>query len=479
MIFVKELIFPSPGIKHCSHGLFQILHWAKEDEGFLFCGVHSHFQVFIPFFVSRIQIDSAIDVIFAIKANISLTNRAILSQPYLTRRTQPLFRFIFVIQNEKQHWYLKTYHILVKKILIVKIVLPFHNNSLYRIRDGPSHLSTSLAPHGHIAKCSTFQCQVLLLLMNLPAGEKLDAVNFVSENLAFKKIVMTKHFREEFLFKSVPDTDHEFAAVLQAHPGYHLNITIIQMIFEGHDQMRCLFGGLTIYEESNLNKPEIALLCSSVGSNRNFYSHGSELALFIYQYKGYHKVLTLFQISLTKCRSTSVDLVLTHRYCCHASASVQRCNIFLANISPPYITFSLSKKIINVFDYLTYIITNTTCFVLQVRKDEEYNYVHTIQLTHNTINYQGSITVVQALSAHIDNHKESLYLGDCLKILAKVNQLEDHFEGRTIFGDKGWANGEPGEFYHKEVCYNSDQRGGRISMILKLTQAFKLLHWWL
>ncbi len=478
MILVKLLSFPSLEIQHCYQGFFKILDSTTDHRQFMFCGVHSTFHVFIPFFKATVQIDFLDELHFFVKAHASLTDRRIISQAVPVKKSHPSFRLVFSIQSTRLLLYLQTYHIIVQKICTIKIYLSSNNETQYRIQDGPSYFSSSVVPHGHIAKCSSFQCHLAMLSTNLFISKTLGSLNFSSERVAWRKIAI-KSSGKEFLFCGVQNTDQTFAVNMQAGPGFHLNVTIIQMTFKGIQGIRCLHGGLTIYEHHDSIQQEIVTFCSQI-SSRNIYSNGSQLYFLVYQYKDYQNILLQIKTSLTECKHVTVDPSLVSKNCYFALVYGRRtdirCILFLANISSLFIAFSMSQSSFHYDNNINYFVMNTNCFVLQIRTSSQriFDDTYDILLTHNMMKYERGVTVVQTLNAQLENYKDSMYVGECLKILAKVNELEAHFKGRTTVYKTSDPKkiSKPVHFYVKEVSSNREKRQETITMAFKVFPSF-------
>ncbi len=364
MIVVESLIFPSVETNHCYNGFFQIID-NKNMRNLKFCGVHSAFHIFTPFYNSTLIIDSERVLLFSIQAYLSLTDRQILSQVLPEQKSHLHLRLAFFLQGQMQTLGLQTYHIVVEKIYIVKMWLSHSNKTQNRIQNGPTYFTSPIVPCGPFVKCSTFQCHIAVLSVDLNVyqvhGSKY-LLKYTSERFPHTKLCIEKSGRQ-FHFDGAPDTDQAFGTILQAGPGFQLKITIFQMIFQGVDHIKCLHGGITFYDQYHSIQEEVLALCSTDSGERNIYSKGSEMFFFLYQYKGHNKVVTHILASLTQCKSTIVYPSSISNNCCpsfwSSKSKHRKCKFFLKNISSSFITFSKLQDFT-----VNYFITNTTQHVL-------------------------------------------------------------------------------------------------------------------
>ena len=384
LLYVEHMDFPSADTSLCIACKFLISNSGKVPGHLQFCGMLSALHIFVPYVVSAVQLDCEYDLHFALKAFCSLTDKVIVSNALHLEHSSPHLQFIYYIHGEDKQFCLRTYHIVVKKIHVVRISLLPPGDVQYKVLDGPSDSASNIVPQTNIVISSTFQCYVVTLAKNLSAEQTFgfkSLMNYSYKNLNWINIT-TKEQSYKIMFHGAHRQDQTYRAKLQAQYAFHLNITIIQMIFDGIDKVTCLHGGITFYEQIDHVDKELLTLCTSeqskVGVGRSIYSTGSNIFFLIYQYQSYNSVVSHIISSLTKCKSSVLDLSLISKHCC---LSYKKCQNYIKQISSTFVAFSISN-----YYHLKFFLQNTVCVVLQMRKSGRAHQGNDVMLVHSAWN---------------------------------------------------------------------------------------------
>ena len=204
--------------------------------------------------------------------------------------------------------HLKSFHIVVDKLLRVKIKV---QNSLMKeieLHDGPDDRTKVIKQIGNQIIMSTFQCYLKIYgndAKNLSSGIRITTVK--------QEILYNITINSSFTFSSdmCRKADPLHCIVFFNARNMYLNMSLINMTFSGPNTKRCAYGGLS-YHGVKVKK-YLATLCDNYTQTpeynsfdkvpMNYVSTESYLLLILYGYHPYNKDMDVnIEIALTPCR---------------------------------------------------------------------------------------------------------------------------------------------------------------------------------
>ena len=109
------------------------------------------------------------------------------------------------------------------------------------------------------------------------------------------------------------------ALYLFTEEKFHINITLLEMIYKGPKGERCKYGGFLTGEKTVKSYKESLTVCEQHGSDEHqgltLISQNSSLILFVYWYEHYSEISTSVHVSLTKCTAVKVDICALQELC--------------------------------------------------------------------------------------------------------------------------------------------------------------------
>ncbi len=295
-----NLIFLEKDLHFCS--TFQIV-TNKRIKATNFCGKHGRFAIFTPgnqvefygsmgFCIYHKLIVSfmVIDTNFTITMLGKPKSLLLLDSICLRQRTV-LSEFLFQTQKHK--------------MLLIQTTL---SSQLVATYDGPSSLSpllTKLAGH-YLLSAFLGKVHILCERRNI-------SLNFTSRSQLMSRKLLTKP--TTLTWPNDECTRTICLIQLRAELGSQVNVSLLDMNFQGENTAQCLLGGLVTIDlvGSNLEK-EMPVFCIKY-TRRNFFSQESSLIVILFQYLPVQKTNLFSYISGTICSFVHLNLCKVSRPC--------------------------------------------------------------------------------------------------------------------------------------------------------------------
>ena len=218
----------------------------------------------------------------------------------------------YAVFSSKYH--LKSFHIVLDKLLKVKLKFPIGNDAFMKrkieLHDGPDDQIKQIKHIRGQIMLSTFQCYLKVYgenIRNLTSGISISS----KRQKPLKNI--TINTSTKFTLNMCKQIDPVHCIVQFNTNNMYLNMTLISMTYNGPNIYDCAFGGLT-YHGVKLNKSNyLPSLCDSYIQVPEYNSYDKVpmhyvsteiyLLLIIYGYYPYNKDMDVnIEISLTPCR---------------------------------------------------------------------------------------------------------------------------------------------------------------------------------
>ena len=340
------------------------------DAPFTYCGHHTNFNIYPRYNDVNIAIYSYRGSIFNFFAlfSIMIKNQIVNIKPSILNMD---IYWIYVTENNYIFSY--TFHITVIKIHYVFLQFSETVYFRYEIYDGPGVMSPNIRNSGHVYVMSSFQCTAVIL-----AKRKLETdvelVNYTSKPVHFSHVFnisstessFTVHVPLRTCFKPL------CAIFLFTDERFHINITLLEIIYKGPIGEKCKYGGLVTGEETVTDYKESLTICEFHGIEERhgmtFFSKNSSLILITFWYEHYSEISTTVQVSLTKCLAVQLDGCAVQQLC-HSVFNMNnltRCNSYLKYISQNHLLYY--KNFHDWLDFVLFSLQEEECIVLQFRK---------------------------------------------------------------------------------------------------------------
>ena len=143
---------------------------------------------------------------------------------------------------------IKAYHVVITKLHKVKLILSNFNQSIIKIYYGPDTNSDLLKFRGNMVMLSTFQCfltiqvqsfKVSAIGIDIYSGERRSQNNKYIEVTTLLTINLNMCEKGNFLFCLIYLTTETM----------YLNISLVNMTFNGPAFKDCAFGGITYFQD--------------------------------------------------------------------------------------------------------------------------------------------------------------------------------------------------------------------------------------
>ncbi len=277
-----------------------------------------------------------------------------------------------------------SYIIQVKKVN--KILLQFAHLLFgkYVVYDSPKFSSILLESTDKTFTSSTFQC----LVQFVTERESLSGIFFTysPQNLTFINISLTSNLST---IMNIPkyNCNKSLYAFSVAVPLYHhVNVTILNMSFEGQNTMTCAHGGLALLEKFEPSYSEVITFCDShngaVSQSRSIFSETSTFFFVLYWYS-YSSIRCTIGLSSTRCEPIQIDICKFNTLC-YSYKNTTECVKYLTNV------FQMSKtdfRYHSLNRLLYFHVWQDQCAVLQLIQKLQFNTLDAYYVNYKYLSY--------------------------------------------------------------------------------------------
>ena len=340
------------------------------DSPFMYCGHQTNFNIYPSYNPVNINIHSYRGSIFTFFALFSIIIKNQIGNIKPSALNMNIY-WIYVTENNYIFSY--TFHIKVIKIHYVFLQFSETASFRYEIYDGPGLLSPSVINLGHVYVTSSFQC-IAVILAKRKLETEVELVNYTSKSVNIPHVFNISSNESSFTINVPLRTcfKHYCAIFLFTDEKFHINITLLQIIYKGPTGERCKYGGLVTGEETVTDYKESLTICEFHGGEEHhgltFFSENSSLILITFWYEHYSEINTTVQVSLTKCITVQLDSCAVQQLC-HSVFNMNnltRCNSYLKYISQNHLLYH--KNFDDLFDFVLFSLQEEECIVIQFRK---------------------------------------------------------------------------------------------------------------
>ena len=339
------------------------------ENQFTYCGHQTNFNIYPSYNVIDISIHSYKHSFFAFTALQTIITERLIVSFETSNSSVPDISSVHLIHLIKSEILVETFHIKVRKIHHLVVQFSETGSYTHELYDGPGFLSTNLRNSGYVYKTSTFQCvaRISTYIKLVPEEERF--FNYASKSLKISRtfnISSNKTGVTITLPMSLCAPNH-CAILLFSDETYHINITVLEIIYKGPTGERCKYGGLVTGEETLMDYKESLTVCEEQ-HGLTFFSQNSSLILFGYWYEQYSKIQTTMQVSLTKCTAVQLDACTVQKLC-HTFFNLNNltiCNLYLKHISQNHLSYY--KNFDDFTDFVLFSLQDDNCVVIQLRK---------------------------------------------------------------------------------------------------------------
>ena len=308
-----QIAFKFRNLYDCSVGNVQVVNYSPgEPKYFKFCGIHSNL------------------IIYPDSSNVKLIISSINTSKFKWFiRPYRLLLFYSVIDNMKIYqstlskynllqckpmWslYLKQTNYIVISIMMKTakyqhFIINFTMDSLIfmEIFDGPGTLSPLVSKNNeHLYVTSTFQSLIHIWASVLEENQALCTFTYTKHQIYIRKV-----FQVNDLNYYLASNGHAFE-VWKVFSSSTLNLTILNVTYNGINDELCTNAGISLYSLSNDSYREITTDClfsTSKHIKKNIFSSSNESLLVIYSYTEYGRFSFSVKLSSTKCQPVEVN----------------------------------------------------------------------------------------------------------------------------------------------------------------------------
>ncbi len=382
------------GSLSCEFGSLKVSKFRSSTHFFAFCGQQSIFSFYPPFrnFVATTFVN--IQTTFTVEAFISVLDyeRTIKSSvPCRTcspeggrHWTDPVLTYkIPIVENLYTS---SIFHIQVPKIK--HIVIFSHLSERLLVLDGPGFLSQEIKPKDLMFILSSF-CSIIQQLLKSSNMSHNSTFSYLSTSSEIKHFSFSEISSLFIPSGSICQTGNTINCLFQINASQQrvLNVTVLNILYEGKPSGCCRFGGFTTGEISNGSYCEKAILCQNHGrtlnASRSFYSYGSSMIIILYLYKPYSNITVEISVNSTNCRHIELNICSIFLNCSVLGAQSPPkalCSKFYdklrgTNISPKEVSLAFDE------DSMTRIETHVklfkdTCITIQQMENFNCPYRH-------------------------------------------------------------------------------------------------------
>ncbi len=193
---------------------------------------------------------------------------------------------------------LLSYKIQVQKsnTVILKAALLLYSDDI-AVYNGPGVLSDKANMSNNVFHATTFQCMCFIVLKKSPT----TLHNYITFYSAIAENVKLFAFPVEFTFSKTECKSNICSVRAIMLEGKEINVTILNMNYQGSNSSICSFGGLFSTEVINNRFIESESIChnhsENFAQNQHMYSHNSTLTITAFWYKHYSSCVATIHIS--------------------------------------------------------------------------------------------------------------------------------------------------------------------------------------
>ncbi len=327
---VDTIYFPLSHLE-CFKGNLTILQHSSHSQ-FSYCAQLSSFYLYPPGHKLGIKI-SVINII---------PYKVLMSHMTIDKHIIETIQQFHSIQNLNSSVLIRQKHAVLSYFIQVRKIskIMFHvANTKHVIFDGPTFSSAFLDSTSdtkfvkHKFTSSTFQCWIQFLAE--PDITSRTLFNYSSQELQFLRLKPASAFPK--VIKLPKHTcEKSLCAISVAAPlSHHVNVTILNMSFEGNYTLTCAHGGLAVIDKRESKHSEILTLCVShndaVQQSRNIFSKTSTVLFVMYWYLNSSSISCAASMSHTRCEPIEIDVCRYHSFC-HLFGKIPGCVKYLSNI---------------------------------------------------------------------------------------------------------------------------------------------------
>ncbi len=346
------LVFLERNVGVCSS--FNIVFFKGRE--FNLCGKHAVFSIFTP--GNQLKIKGSMEqcTFHRIISTFMVTDRGfvetvvdksekhVLVDCFILHPKAVLSVFLFQTDKNKMLW--------------VQTSLTAHFLVVY---DGPNSLSPKVPESKKSYMLSTFLGKIWIL-----SQSKNYTLNYLSQNQVMTEIVLAKQNTTSFALDECQPV--LCITKLTAKPGFRVNVSLLQMSFDGENTVDCLLGGLAIVDLIGTKKKENLVFCLQ-SAGKNFYSQTSVLVVVLFQYQPVSRMRIRSYVLSTKCTVVHLSLCEVYFWCDHYHWRA-RCEKLLKLSSNANVELTFSPETHMSVKFSLENDTNRECVVLQCTRDK-------------------------------------------------------------------------------------------------------------
>ena len=286
-------------------------------KSFLFCGIYSNIHFYPPSNLIGCQISWGpheivhMSTIFDLIAPNVIANNKIFTD--FTHRAH--FRLHHINIHELDETILSLYFTTVRFKTVEIKLLNLSSVSKNRLFDGPGFFSDELllSSNKTLYKCLSFVCFLQITLNSkIPMNTKVDFHGKINPPIWNNVSLDDKVSYHILNIDPSFETHMQKIFMIEAPENYHVNLSVLQFIYNGSEHSGCHYGGISIF--NNIKMSELLTICTSnpTGSHasRNIYSNNDKIMVIIYSHMCYSSVKSTIYVSSTSCELIKPDLCM-------------------------------------------------------------------------------------------------------------------------------------------------------------------------
>lgn len=322
----------------------------------IFCGIYSagnfyplgkHFQ--LQFFGG---IASFVDMFFSV-----MDQSRIETEKYLNYEENKHFQWIIFFPQKDIC--IEVHYLSVDKFQIISVYISHGGNWWPAVYDGPSSLSSNISFDAHtgLYRTTTFHCtKYMNTMMHTNKEKKITLTTkyyyFIKFNAVspvklrkVQNISVTQNDSLMLVFGLSDDFCGDVCEMnIASDLGFHLNISILDVIPTGPVSADCRFSGISFYDVFAESFSDDTTFCGAQWTRDNswkfrniFSSSNSLLVLFYRQHVLTSNIIVNFTVSVTHCKSLKIDI-------CKIGADFDLFTRLFDSSRPGHKSFSMENK---------------------------------------------------------------------------------------------------------------------------------------
>ncbi len=304
----------------CHFGYVCVMANAMQDKGRKLCGHMSLFSVHVMFHSLFMTVRIYPSTVPHISAEYACQDKHFMNTWVSERQFHKKMNLYYNVVKHNGLTKSKCYSLDIEVTKTKQIVMHSRSSAeLLRVHDGPGFdcplVKPIVKPSGKFYHLSSFRAVVIALHADC---NDCELVSMQSKRVHFEEVHL-----ENISYHRLPISPgcslFLCSLTFKTHAKYQINLTILEVLFEGRASDSCKYGGFATAQFLGGLYMENQILCEHVFPNvrptRKFYSSNSSLYVFLYSFPPYSKVTATIQAKITPCKFLHICPCKFRRHC--------------------------------------------------------------------------------------------------------------------------------------------------------------------